>query len=63
MLATALVLALYAALAIIGLGALLLPLYLWVQYRDSRDAPAAAAALAEAEALLRDIERERLSAR
>lgn len=52
MIFTALSLLLIAALAIVGLGVLLLPVYLWVQHRDAMLAPQRAAELAEAEALL-----------
>ena len=52
MLFTALAFLLIAALAIVALGVLLLPVYLWVLHRDAMDAPAAAASLREAEALL-----------
>lgn len=52
MIFTALSFLLIAALAIVGLGVLLLPVYLWVQHRDVMLAPQRAAELAEAEALL-----------
>ena len=52
MILTALSFLLIAALAVMGLGVLLLPLYMWVQHRDAMQAPQRAAELAEAEALL-----------
>ncbi len=52
MIFTALSFLLMAALAIVGLGVLLLPVYVWVQHRDAMLAPQRAAELAEAEALL-----------
>lgn len=52
MIFTALSFLLIAALAIVGLGVLLLPVYVWVQHRDAMLAPQRAAELAEAEALL-----------
>lgn len=52
MIFTALAYLLIAALVVVGLGVLLLPVYLWVQYRDAVAAPQLAAELAEAEALL-----------
>ena len=52
MILTALSFLLIAALAVMGLGVLPLPVYVWVQHRDSMLAPQRAAELAEAEALL-----------
>ena len=52
MILTALSFLLIAALAVVALGVLLLPVYLWVQHRDAMLAPQRAAELAEAEALL-----------
>ena len=52
MILTALSFLLIAALAVMGLGVLLLPVYVWVQHRDAMLAPQRAAELAEAEALL-----------
>lgn len=52
MILTALSFLLIAALAVMGLGVLLLPVYVWVQHRDAMLAPQSAAELAEAEALL-----------
>lgn len=52
MIFTALSFLLIAALAIVGLGVLLLPVYVWIQHRDAMLAPQRAAELAEAEALL-----------
>lgn len=52
MIFTALSFLLIAAMAIVGLGVLLLPVYAWVQHRDAMLAPQRAAELAEAEALL-----------
>ncbi len=52
MILTALSFLLIAALAVMGLGVLLLPVYVWVQHRDAMQAPQRAAELAEAEALL-----------
>lgn len=52
MIFTALSFLLIAALAIMCLGVLLLPVYVWVQHRDAMLAPQRAAELAEAEALL-----------
>ena len=52
MILTALSFLLIAALAIVGLGVLLLPVYVWLQHRDAMLAPQRAAELAEAEALL-----------
>lgn len=46
------ILLLIAALAIVGLGVLLLPVYAWVLHRDAMLAPQRAADLAEMEALL-----------
>ncbi|MDR6152179.1 uncharacterized protein involved in outer membrane biogenesis [Acidovorax delafieldii] len=52
MILTALSFLLIAALAVVGLGVLLLPVYVWVQHRDAMLASQRAAELAEAEALL-----------
>jgi hypothetical protein len=52
MIFTALAYLLIAALAIMGLGVLLLPVYVWTLHRDAMLAPQRAAELAEAEALL-----------
>ena len=52
MIFTALSFLLIAALAVVALGVLLLPVYLWAQHRDAMLAPQRAAELAEAEALL-----------
>lgn len=52
MILTALSFLLIAALAVMGVGVLLLPVYVWVQHRDAMLAPQRAAELAEAEALL-----------
>ena len=52
MILTALSFLLIAALAVVALGVLLLPVYVWVQHRDAMQAPQRAAELAEAEALL-----------
>lgn len=52
MILTALSFLLIAALAVMGLGVLLLPVYVWVQHRDAMQAPQRAAELAEMEALL-----------
>ena len=52
MILTALSFLLITALAVVTLGVLLLPVYLWVQHRDAMLAPQRAAELAEAEALL-----------
>ena len=52
MILTALSFLLIAAMAVMGLGVLLLPVYVWVQHRDAMLAPQRAAELAEAEALL-----------
>ena len=52
MLLTAFACLLIAALAVVALGVLLLPVYLWGQHRDAMQAPQRAAELAEAEALL-----------
>ena len=52
MILTALSFLLIAALAVMGLGVLLLPVYLWAQHRDAMLARQRAAELAEAEALL-----------
>lgn len=49
---TALACLLIAALAVVALGVLLLPVYLWVQHRDAMQVPQRAAEMAEAEALL-----------
>ncbi len=42
----------FAALAVLVLGALLLPVYLWVRARDAVQAPQRAADLAEIDTLL-----------
>ena len=52
MILTAIACLLIAALAVVALGVLLLPVYLWVQHSDAMQAPQRAAELAEAEALL-----------
>lgn len=52
MIFTALSFLLIAALAIMCLGVLMLPVYVWIQHRDAMLAPQRAAELAEAEALL-----------
>ena len=52
MIFTALSFLLIAALAIMCLGLLMLPVYVWIQHRDAMLAPQRAAELAEAEALL-----------
>jgi hypothetical protein len=52
MIFTALSFLLIAALAVMGLGVLMLPVYVWIQHRDAMLAPQRAAELAEAEALL-----------
>lgn len=52
MIFTALAYLLIAALAIMGLGVLLLPVYVWTLHRDAMLVPQRAAELAEAEALL-----------
>lgn len=52
MLLTALACLLIAALAVVALGVLLLPVYLWVLWRDAAKAPQRQAQLAEIEALL-----------
>jgi hypothetical protein len=52
MILTALSFLLIAALAVVALGVLLLPVYLWAQHRDAMQAPQRAAELAEADALL-----------
>ena len=52
MILTAIACLLIAALAVVALGVLLLPVYLWGQHRDAMQAPQRAAELAEAEALL-----------
>lgn len=52
MIFTALSFLLIAALAFMGLGVLLVPVYVWVQHRDAMLAHQRAAELAEAEALL-----------
>ena len=52
MIFTALSFLLIAALAIMCLGLLMLPVYVWIQNRDAMLAPQRAAELAEAEALL-----------
>lgn len=52
MLLTAIAYLLIAALGLVALGVLLVPVYLWVQHRDAVQAPQRAAELAEAEALL-----------
>lgn len=52
MIFTALSFLLIAALAVMCLGVLMLPVYVWIQHRDAMLAPQRAAELAEAEALL-----------
>lgn len=52
MLLTAIAYLLIAALGVVVLGVLMLPLYLWVLHRDAMRAPQRAAELAEIEALL-----------
>ena len=52
MLLTAFACLLIAALTVVALGVLLLPVYLWGQHGDAVQAPQRAAELAEAEALL-----------
>lgn len=52
MIFTAIAYLLIAALAIVVLGVLLLPVYLWVLHRDAMRAPQRAAELAEINALL-----------
>ena len=52
MILTALSFLLIAALAVVALAVLLLPVYLWAQHRDAMLAPQRAAELPEAEALL-----------
>ncbi|NMM75550.1 hypothetical protein B2J88_11935 [Rhodococcus sp. SRB_17] len=54
MLLTALACLLIAALSLVLLGLLLLPVYLWVRHRDAMRAPQRAAELAQAQALLAD---------
>ena len=56
MILTALSFLLIAALAVMGLGVLLLPVYVWVQHRDAMLAPQRAAELAKIEALLAETE-------
>ena len=51
MLLTAIAYLLIAALCLVVLGVLLLPVYLWVLHRDAMRAPPRAAELAEAQAL------------
>ncbi len=52
MLLNAIAILLIAALGLVVLGVLLLPVYLWVLHRDAMRAPQRAAQLAEIEALL-----------
>ena len=52
MLLTALAYLLIAALAVVVLGVLLLPVYLWILHRDAVQAPQRAAELAGIKALL-----------
>ena len=52
MLLTAIAYLLIAALCLVVLGVLLLPVYMWVLHRDAMQAPQRAAELAEIEALL-----------
>ncbi|MBU1350648.1 MAG: hypothetical protein KJ856_22405 [Gammaproteobacteria bacterium] len=52
MILTALSFVVIAVLGVIGLGVLLLPVYVWMQHRDAMAAPQRAADLAEAQALL-----------
>lgn len=54
MLLTAIAYLLIAALGLVVLGVLLLPVYLWVLWRDAKQAPQRAAKLAEMEALLQE---------
>lgn len=54
MLFTTIAYLLIAALAVVLLGVLLLPVYLWVLWRDAAQAPQRKAELAEIEALLAD---------
>lgn len=55
MIFTAIAYMLLAAIAVIGIGVLLLPVYLWVLHRDARMALQRAAELAQAQALLAEI--------
>lgn len=52
MLLTTIAYLLIAALGLVVLGVLLLPVYMWVLHRDAIQAPRRAAELAEIEALL-----------
>lgn len=52
MLLNAIAILLIAALGLVVLGVLLLPVYMWVLHRDAMRAPQRAAQLAEIEALL-----------
>lgn len=52
MLLTAIAYVLIAALGLVVLGIVLLPVYLWVLHRDAVQAPQRAAELAEMESLL-----------
>ncbi|KQO15908.1 hypothetical protein [Acidovorax sp. Leaf78] len=56
MLFTVLAYLLIAALVVVGLGVLLLPVYVWVQHRDAMRAPQRALQLAESDLLLAETE-------